>query len=199
MGRHERPCNSSGEHIVKMDMGDYDVRESGLITTKEKAFVHGRYHVEHFRKGELIDEFEFDNVVVNEGLIFLLNLAFTNLQNVAGWYMGVFTNNYVPVPSDTAATITGNAGEFTGYSGGARPTFTPQAASQPTPSLNNSSSRASFTFTGSATLVGAFLVSSATPGGTTGTLYSAAQFPSSKSVSNTDNMLLSYTLSLGSA
>lgn len=184
---------------MKMDMGDYDVRKSGLLVPKEKAFVHGRYHVEHFREGELIDEFDFDNIVVNEGLIFLLNLAFTNASNVGGWYLGVFTNNYTPVATDTAATITGNAGEFTGYSGGARPTFTPAAATQPTPSLNNTSNRASFTFTGTATLIGAFLVSSATPGGTSGTLYSAAQFPSSKQVSNTDNMLLSYTLSLGSS
>jgi hypothetical protein len=174
-------------------------RPSGLLVPKAQGFVLGKYDVQHFRKGELIDEFEAKNICTNEGLIFMLNLMFTNATNVGGWYMAVFTNNYTPVATDTAATITGNAGEFTGYSGGARPTFSPAAAAQPTPSLNNTSNRASFTFTGSATLIGAFLVSSATPGGTSGTLYSAAQFPSSKSVSNTDNMLLSYTLALGSS
>lgn len=174
-------------------------RPSGLLVPDQKVYAKGVYKMEHYHKEELIHECEFENIIVNEGLIFLLNVVFTNQSNVGGWYIGVFTNNYVPVSSDTAATITGNAGEFTGYSGGARPTFTPAAAAQPTPSLNNLNSKATFTFTGSATLIGAFIVSSATPGGTSGTLYSAAQFPTSRPVANTDVMNLGYTLSLSSS
>lgn len=171
--------------------------ESGLYVPR--VIAKGIYTVEHFRKGEKIDEWTAENVCTNEGLIYALNLVFTTTQSSNNWYVAVFSNNYTPLATDTSATITGNAGEFTGYSGGARPSFTPAAAAQPTPSLDNSNSKASFTFTGSATLVGAFLVSSATPGGTSGTLYSAAQFPSSKNVSNTDNILLSYAVSLASS
>jgi hypothetical protein len=171
---------------------NYEKLDSGLLVPK------GVYKGTILRKGEIVDEFEFENICVNEGLIFLLNTIFASQQNVSGWYMGLFTNNYTPVATDTAATITGNAGEFTGYSGGARPTFNAATAVQPTPSLSNSGNRASFTFTGTANLIGAFLVSSPTPGGTTGTLFSAAQFPSAKSVSNTDQLLLTYTLSASS-
>lgn len=184
---------------MKLFDGLFKRRPSGLLVPDQKAYLKGVYKMEHYRKGELIHECEFENIIVSEGLIFLLNVVFTNQSNVGGWYVGVFTNNYTPVISDTAATITGNAGEFTGYSGGARPTFNAAPAAQPTPSLNNLSNKASFTFTGSATLIGAFIVSTATPGGTTGTLYSAAQFPTSRPVAPTDVMNLGYTLSLASS
>ena len=65
--------------------------------------------------------------------------------------------------------------------------------------VTNSASRASFTFNAGTTIYGAFLVSSSTINGTTGTLISAAQFGSAKSVSNTDQILLTYTFSLASA
>lgn len=145
------------------------------------------------------EEFEFKNICVAEGLIYLLNAGFSLVSPQSNWYMGVFTNNYTPVSTDTAATIVGNAGEFNGYSGGARPNFTPAAAVQPTPQLTNSANRASFTFTGTATLIGAFLISSAGILATSGTLFSAAQFPSSKSVGNTDQLLLTYTLTASSS
>lgn len=176
----------------------YEKRESGLIVPRGhfKAQIIRGLESDYPMEDE---EFEFDNICVNEGLIFLLNTIFANQQNVSGWYMGVFTNNYTPVATDTAATLPGNAGEFTGYSGGARPTFSPASAAQPTPSISNANSRASFTFTGSANLVGAFLSSSPTPGGASGTLFSAAQFPSAKAVSNTDQLLLTYTLSASSS
>lgn len=180
-----------------IDNTEYVDNGDGVLVPS--VYVKGVWSFEHFRKGKKIDEFEAENICVNEGLIFMLNVIFTNQSNVGGWYMAVFTNNYTPVSTDTAASITGNAGEFTGYSGGARPIFLPAAATQPTPSLNNSSNRASFTFTGSATLIGAFLVSNATPGAASGTLFSALQFPSSKSVSNTDQLLAAYTLSLASS
>ena len=158
----------------------------------------GKYVAQIIRNGKLDDEFEFDNICVNEGLIAMLNATFAGGSAVTTWYMGLFSNNYTPVSTDGAATIVANAGEFTGYSGGARPTFSPAAASG-LPTLTNSASRASFTFTGAATLTGAFLISSATPGSNTGTLFSAAQFGSSKSVGATDQLLLTYTLNASSS
>lgn len=165
----------------------------GRFTAK---IIRGR-ESEFFNLGD--DEFEFENICVNEGLIQMLNAEFGLGSQITTWYLGVFTNNYTPVSTDTASSIVANAGEFTGYSGGTRPAFTPVAAVQPTPQLTNAGSRASFTFTGSATLIGTFLISSATPGSNTGTLFSAAQFPSSKVVGNTDQLLLTYTLTASSS
>ena len=171
---------------------------SGGLLVPEKGLVTGKYLIEHFRKGEKIDEWEAENTVVNQGLVYLLNAGLAGLTALTSWYVGVFQNNYTPVATDTASSIVSNAGEFTGYSGGARPTFSPaQATSSPT--LTNSASQATFNFTGSATLTGAFIISSATPASNSGTLYSAAQFGSSKSVANTDSITVTYQTTLTSS
>jgi hypothetical protein len=169
-----------------------------LYNARGKIISQGCYKAQIIRRGVLDDEFEFDNICVNEGLIQMLNQQFAGAGGVSNWYMGVFQNNYTPVSTDTASSIVANAGEFTGYSGGARPTFTPAAASG-TPTITNSASQASFTFTGAATLQGAFLISSATPGSNTGTLFSAALFITPKPVGNTDQLLLTYTLNASSS
>ena len=176
----------------------YDKLASGLLVPG-KIRTLGRYDAQIIRKGEVVDEFSFDNICVNEGLIAMLNITFGLTSIIPNWYMGLFTNNYTPVATDTASSIVGNAGEFTGYSGGARPAFTSVAATQPTPQLTNTASRASFTFTSPATLIGAFLISNATPGSNTGTLFSAAQFSASKTVGATDQLLLTYTLTASSS
>ena len=177
---------------------NYTKRKDGLLVPN-KGHVVGVYHAKLMRAGKLIDEWDFDNIIVAEGLIAMLNIMFAGQSVISNWYMGVFQNNYTPVSTDTAASITGNAGEFTSYSGGARPTFSAVAATQPTPSVSNSVTQANFTFTGSATLAGAFLVSNATPGASSGTLYSAAQFSSSKQVGPGDQLALGYTTTLAAS
>ena len=175
----------------------YNRMSSGLWVP-EKQVLAGRYHAEHFRDGKLIDEWDFDNIITNQGLVTMLNMMFAGGSVVTNWYLGLFSNNYTPVATDTASSIVSNAGEFTSYSGGARPAFTPAAATT-TPSINNSASQASYTFTGAGTLVGGFLISSATPGSNTGVLYSAAQFGASKTVASTDNISITYTTGLSSS
>ena len=46
---------------------------SGGLLVPEKGLVTGKYLIEHFRKGEKIDEWEAENTVVNQGLVYLLN------------------------------------------------------------------------------------------------------------------------------
>ena len=175
---------------------NFKKNHAGLLVPEGQA--RGVYLVEHFRRGDKIDEWEFENTITNQGLIYLLNAGLAGLSALTTWYVGVFQNNYTPVATDTASSIVGNAGEFTGYSGGARPTFPPvQASSSPT--LTNTASKAAFNFTGSATLTGAFLISSATPGSNSGTLYSAGQFGSSKPVANLDSITITYSTSLTSS
>jgi hypothetical protein len=157
----------------------------------------GRYHAEHFRAGRLIDEWDFDNIAVNEGLNYLLNAGLAAGSQITTWYLGLFSGNYTPVATDAAATIAANSTETSAYTAGARQQFVPVSASGQ--QVTNSASRASFTFNAGTTIYGAFLVSSSTINGTTGTLISAAQFGSAKSVSNTDQILLTYTFSLASA
>lgn len=175
---------------------DPDMKVSDLRASLGMA---GHFQAVLKRAGEYGEsEFDFDNVCTNQGLIALLNGMFTGATQITNWYLGVFQNNYTPVVGDTMSSFVSSAGEFTGYSGGARPSFTPAAASA-SPSISNTASAATFTFTGSATLYGAFLSSSPTPGGGSGTLFSAAQFGASKNVSSGDQLILTYTINAATA
>jgi hypothetical protein len=64
--------------------------------------------------------------------------------------------------------------------------------------VTNTASPAVFNINGSATVGGAFLTSNDTKGGTTGTLFSAADFgsPGDRSVVNSDTLSVTYTFSL---
>ena len=66
-------------------------------------------------------------------------------------------------------------------------------------SVTNSASAASFTFNANLTIYGAFLASSSVISGTTGTLFSAAQFGTAKSVVSSDVLLLTYSFAAASS
>jgi len=67
--------------------------------------------------------------------------------------------------------------------------------------ITNSASPASFSINATATIGGAFLISNNTKGGTTGTLFSAADFqsPGDRSVVSGDTLNVTYTFSLDAA
>ena len=86
--------------------------------------------------------------------------------------------------------------EITPYSG-SRPSATFAAATNANPSVvTNSASKASFSINATATVGGAFLCSASS--GTTGTLFSAADFqsPGDRSVVSGDVLTVTYTFSL---
>lgn len=175
---------------------DFEKNALGLWVP-EKAKFAGRYHGVLIRAGKVIDEWDDHNIVVNEGLNAMLNIMFNGASQITSWYLGLFTGNYVPVSSDGAATISGNATEATGYTAGARQTFAGVASTAQ--SMTNSASRASFTFNATQTVYGAFLASSPVINGGVGTMYSGAQFATPKPVVNLDQMLLTYTFTAVSA
>jgi hypothetical protein len=176
---------------------EYGKRKSGLLVPKHMIPVDGlklggRFKGEIFRKGKLIDEFDVKNLVVNQGLNDVLNTYLNGGGQITSWFMGLFQGNYTPVATDTASSIAGNSTECSSYSSSTRPQWSPAAPSGQ--SISNSANRATYTFTGSVTIYGAFLISSNVIGGTAGTLFAAAQFGSSKAVSNSDQLLLTYQL-----
>lgn len=179
----------------------YERSSGGILLPKNdlRAMVEGRgqYTGQIIRRGKVIDEFKCKNLVVNEGLNSLLGVYFNASTQITNWFLGVFQGNYTPVATDTAAVIAANSTECSSYTSATRPAWTQAApASQ---SITNSANRATFTFNASQTIFGAFLVSNATIGGTAGTLFSAAQFSTSKSVVSADQLLLTYTFNASSA
>ena len=162
-----------------------------------KTVVGGRFLGQIIRDKRVIDEFEVKNIVVNQGLNYLLGAALGAQSVVTNWFIALFSNNYSILASDTAATISANSGEVTQYTAGTRQAWncTPPSAQ----SITNAASQASFTFNAGLTVYGAFLISSSAINGTSGTLFSGAQFGSPKSVVSSDILQLTYTFTAASA
>jgi hypothetical protein len=115
-----------------------------------------------------------DNLVVTEGLNDLLMKYFKGAAYSAAWYCGLISGTgYTEiVAGDTAASHAGWA-ESTKFSEAARPGITFGVAAA---GALASSAASSFTISDSDTLKGAFAITDATKGGTSGVLYSAALF-----------------------
>lgn len=159
--------------------------------------VGGIFHGQLRRAGRVIDEWEDRNLVTNEGLNHILNVEFNGATQITSWFLGLFEGNYTPTSGLTAATVASTATETTAYASATRPAYSP--ASSTAQSVTNSASRASFVFTGAKTIYGAFLVSASTKSGTSGTLFAAARFGTSKAVDVNDELLLTYSFSASSS
>jgi hypothetical protein len=166
-----------------------------LIPRKLDRFqLGGKFFGAHVRKGRVIDEFEFKNLVVNQGLMDNLNAYLNGGAQTTVWYMGIFQGNYTPVPTDTAASIAGNSTECSSYTNVTRPQWVQAAPSAQ--SITNAANRATFTFNNGSPLsiYGAFLISSNVIGGTAGVLFAAAQIGTPKPVTSGDQLLFTYQI-----
>jgi len=167
----------------------------------EKAKATGKYTVECFDKdGNLKWKAETPNLVVNVGLQYMAGSALTSTTQITTWYLGLYGAgaSNTPAASDTMSSHIGWT-ENTTYSNANRPTATFVAATNANPSVvTNSASPATFNINGTTTIGGAFLTSDNTKGGTTGTLFSAADFqaPGDRSVISGDTLNVTYTFSL---
>jgi hypothetical protein len=175
----------------------------GLIAgTKhtETAKATGRFLLECFDKdGNLKWSAEESNLVVNVGLQYMAGTALTSTAQITTWYIGLYGAgaSNTPAAGDTMASHAGWT-EVTPYSGN-RPTATFAAATNANPSVvTNTASPASFSITSTQTVGGAFLTSNNTAGGSTGVLFSAADFqsPGDRSVVSGDTLNVTYTFSL---
>lgn len=158
--------------------------------------VGGVFHFEQVRDGKVIDSWDTSNIVVNQGLNYILDAALSNGTIIPTWYLGLFKNNYTPVASDIKSTFTGSgvANEATTeYSETIRPTWVD--AGSVTQSISNSASPAVFTFSAAVTIYGALMTSTSTKGDTAGTLLAAAKFTTSKVMAIADQLNISYIIS----
>jgi hypothetical protein len=155
------------------------------------------------KDGNLKWEAKSENLVVNVGLKDMNDKYFTGSAYTAAWYIGLYgaaaSNN--PAAGDTAASHAGWT-EVTAYSQATRPQAVFAAATTADPSvITNSASPAVYSINGTTTVGGAFLISNSTKGGTTGTLFSAADFqsPGDRSVASGDTINVTYQFSLDAA
>jgi hypothetical protein len=181
-----------------------DIVGGGLIAntgSSEGATATGKYTVECYDKdGNLKWVAETPNLVVNVGLQYMAGSALTSTSQITTWYLGLYgaAASNSPAAGDTMSSHIGWT-EVTDYSEANRPTATFAAATNANPSVvTNTASKAVFTINGTTTVGGAFLTSNNTKGGTTGTLFSAADFqaPGDRSVVSGDILNVTYTFSL---
>jgi hypothetical protein len=138
------------------------------------------------------------NLVVNTGLQSMNTQFFTGSAYTAAWYIGLVNGTSATTTFSGGDTLSTHAGwtENSSYTG-TRKAASFGAATLADPSnINNSSSSASFTMNANATIAGAFLAN--VTSGTTGLLFSAADFqsPGDRTVVSGDVLNVTYSFNL---
>jgi hypothetical protein len=190
------------EHASPVDAISSQVASGGEIGNKVKGG--GAFTVQCFDKeGNLKWEAEKHNLVVNVGLQDMNTKYFSGSAYTAAWYIGLYgaaaSNN--PAAGDTSASHAGWT-ELTAYSQATRPQAVFGTATTADPSvISNTLSVAQFSINATVTVGGAFLISNNTKGGTTGILFSAADFqsPGDRAVVSGDIINVTYQFSLDAA
>ena len=166
-----------------------------IITSTERALfdnamkIGGIFEVDCFDKfGDKKWSDVAKNLVVNAGLNHILDVVLHGTTQVDPWYVGLKLAG-TAASGDTLATHAGWT-EATGYADN-RKAYVEAAASGK--SITNSSNKASFAISGTATIAGAFVVSASA--GATGTLLCVADFTSARAVENGDTLEVTYTIS----
>lgn len=173
-------------------------------STENKVKAGGVFHIQCCDKdGNLKWEAESHNLVVNGGLQDMNAQYFTGSSYTATWYLGLYGSGATNSPSagDTMGTH-GGWTEVVAYSQATRPQCNFGTPTTADPSVaTNSANPAVYSINGTTVVGGAFLTSDNTKNGTTGVLFSAADFnsPGDRSVVSGDTLTVTYTFSLDAA
>lgn len=162
--------------------------------------IGGVFRVDHIRGGEVIHSMVSPNIVVNEGLNYILDVALSAAAQNSTFYVGIFSNNYAPQATDTMSTFAGVgvANEITTeVTETVRPTWTDAGAASQV--VSNTASPAVFTANTTVSAYGAFLSSDNVMDGTVGILVAASKFPAVRDLINTDTLNVTYTLNIADA
>lgn len=171
--------------------GRYETTPEGIYFPAEKALAQGIFSVA--KRGEAAEFSE--NLVVNEGLDYILKAAVGETAGIANWYIALFTGDVTVVATWTAATFTAASTEWTAYDEAARQVWTKSlVASQGTDSFSN---KASFTSSSDSQVVrGAAMLSASAKSAVSGTLLAASRFTSDKALDTGEILDVGYGLQL---
>lgn len=166
------------------------------LGVSERARAHGRYRVVCRRAdGSIRWEEEFSNIIVNEGLDYLLSAGLADGTKQASWYVGLLAASPTPLAAWTKTEV--GANDFVAYTEATLPAFTPGAVSGQ--SVDNSASKASFAINANGSSIGgAYLASANTKAveGGAATIYSAGAFASNKAADSGDTLEVTATFTM---
>lgn len=145
-----------------------------------------RYRVEcRDSEGRLKWVEECENLITTAGATDLLDKYLKGATYTASWFVGLYKGTGTLNVADTMASHA-RWTDSTDFSNATRPAWTGGTAASG--SIDNSASPAVFNINATATILGAYLVSNSTKGGTTGVLYGIAAFAASRSVISGDTL-----------
>jgi len=174
-----------------LSKGRFHKTPDGVIFPDSKILAQGvfRYNI----RGQ---EEEFsNNLVVNEGLDYLLGAAVSGTSTISNWFIAVFSGDVSVQASWTGANFPAGATEFTDYGSATRPSWGKGAVASG--GVDSFSNKAAFVSTvDGAVLRGAALISASGKGSTTGTLMAASRFTSDKNLDTGEILDVGYGLLL---
>lgn len=141
-----------------------------------------------------------DNLVTDEGLTHILNVAFGTTPKPQAYYVALYGASATPQANWTAQNFASTASEIVsmseGYNSATRPKWTPENTSSN--SIDSIKSAAVFNIVtdGTLTVQGAGLITSANKGSTDGVLVSAIKFNAPRTFQNGDVYEIGYRISL---
>lgn len=146
------------------------------------------------------DALERPNLVTDQGLIYVLDVALHAGSQISNWFVGIGSGSGTPAANWTAANFSANATEITtGYSEATRPAWTPDAIDTGNTLVDNTTVKAAFTIVGAQTVNIAALLSSNVKGGTAGTLFAASKFASTRNLNDGDDYQCTWRLDVNDA
>lgn len=192
--------------MFKEKAASTDNVNAGLVARtgfSEGTRAGGVFHVQCLDKdGNLKWEDQMHNLVVNQGLQDMNTNYFKGSTYTAAFFLGLITGPGSGTTYNAVDTLASHGGwtEYTDYAG-SRKAVTFGTATTADPSvISNSASPSSFTISGAGgTVAGAFLCTVAS--GTSGVLFSEADFqsPGDRVVVSGDTLNVTYTFSLDAA
>lgn len=184
------------EFLRYMRNFQYERTDTGISFPRANLSISGVYT--HWVNDE--DPVEDTNLIVDQGLIYLLNVGSAGGTQISSWYLAPFNGGSAVGASWTAANFTSNAQEITsgseGYSEANRVLWDPDSVDVAGTYIENLTTPGSFTIVTASTLTvtGAGLLSANGKGATTGTLLSATRFAAARTLNDTDVFNVRYRL-----
>jgi hypothetical protein len=161
-----------------------------------KVLAQGVFSVN--KRGEPVEYSK--NLVVTEGLNYLLGVAIGKASLASGFYIMPYIGTGLTVQASwVGASVqdVGVANEWQNYDGSTRPVWNISTQTVSGGAIDTFSTKASFTSSADAQAVtGAVLVTSAIKGGASTTLIAASNFPSVKNLDDNEVLDIGYGLTL---
>lgn len=189
------------QQAIASDLGreNFDYTANGIYLPRQGILVSGEYF-DRINGGEWQHTC---NLVVNEGLAHLLNVAMGGKAKAGGYYLALFSGATAPAANWTAANFAAVSSEIVslteGYTNATRPQWTPTDTT--TNQIDNFTATATVTIATSSQLnvTGAALLTNNVRGGTSGTLISASKYSAARTFQDGDVYDIGYRLSFTAA